>query len=168
MGQIKSKHLGFDWTDDHNLLCNKLILQHKWSSKLYKTGEWVFPISPNNEHLFIPLFDKIQDTVVDMYPKIDIVNRTAWVYVSNSKRNQMTYHNHNDVERDISTVFYMKKPADGGISFVDYEYNPVEGELIVFPANAVHMPLATTSDEYRIAINVNLITSNKYVDFMTR
>jgi len=165
---MKSKHIGFAWTDDHDLLCKKLILQHKWSSKLYKTGEWVFTISPNNEHLFLPLFDIIQDTVEKLYPKIQIESRTAWVYVSNSQRNQMTYHNHNDVERDISTVFYMKKPADGGISFVDHEYNPTEGELIVFPATTIHMPLATTSDEYRIAINVNLITSNTYLDFLDR
>ena len=167
MGQMKSRHIGFDWTDNHQLLCDKLILQHKWSSKLYKTGEWVFPISSNNMHLFLPLFDKIQQTVEEMYPKIDIMMRTAWVYVANSQRNQQTYHNHSSVERDISTVFYMKKPADGGISFVDYEYNPTEGELIVFPATTAHMPLATKSDEYRIAINVNLCTRNKYVDFLS-
>ena len=165
---LKSVDIGFGWTDDPELLCKKLILQHKWSSKLYNTGEWVFPISPSNEHLFRPLFKLIQETVEDLYPKIEIVDRTAWVYVSNAQRNQMTYHNHSDVERDISTVFYMKKPADGGISFVEYEHNPSEGELIIFPANATHMPLATTSEEYRIAINVNLITSNKYLDFMHR
>ena len=165
---LKSVDLGFSWTDDAELLCKKLILQHKWSSKLYKTGEWVFPISPSNEHLFLPLFDLIQRTVENFYPKIEIVDRTSWVYVSNAQRNQMTFHNHNHFEQDISTVFYMKKPADGGIAFLDHEYNPTEGELIIFPANAVHMPLATTSDEYRIAINVNLITSNRYLDFIPR
>ena len=165
---LKSVDLGFSWTDDPELLCKKLILQHKWSRKLYKTGEYVFPISSNNTHLFLPLFDKIQQTVEEMYPKIDIMMRTAWVYVSNAKRHQMTWHDHSSVERDISTVFYMKKPADGGIAFLDHVHEPHEGELIIFPATAPHTPLPTKSDEYRIAINVNLCTRNKYLDFMTR
>tara|TARA_B100001175_G_C18977576_1_gene388265 strand:- start:29 stop:544 length:516 start_codon:yes stop_codon:yes gene_type:complete len=167
---IESVDLGFSWTDDPNLLCKKLILQHKWSSKLYKTGEYVFPISPNNKSLFEPLLDLIQITVENIYPKIDIQSRTAWVYVSNAKRNQMTWHYHmpEHVQRDISTVFYMKKPADGAIAFVDYIHEPHEGELIIFPATAPHTPLPTTSDEYRIALNVNLVTRNKYLDFMHR
>ena len=167
---IESVDLGFSWTDDPNLLCKKLILQHKWSSKLYKTGEYVFPISPNNKSLFEPLLDLIQITVENIYPKIDIQSRTAWVYVSNAKRNQMTWHYHmpEHVQRDISTVFYMKKPTDGAIAFVDYIHEPHEGELIIFPATAPHTPLPTRSDEYRIALNVNLVTRNKYLDFMHR
>ena len=167
---LKSVDLGFSWTDDAELLCKKLILQHKWSGKIYKTGEYVFPISPSNKSLFEPLLDLIQITVENIYPKIDIQNRTAWVYVSNSQRNQMTWHYHmpEHVQRDISTVFYMKKPADGAIAFVDHVHEPHEGELIIFPATAPHTPLPTTSDEYRIALNVNLVTRNKYLDFMPR
>ena len=72
---LHSKHIGLDWADDVELLCNKLILQHKWSSKNYKRGEYVFDIAPNNLGFFQPLFDIIKQEVITLYPKADIPDR---------------------------------------------------------------------------------------------
>tara|TARA_B100000925_G_C21982014_1_gene462775 strand:+ start:668 stop:1198 length:531 start_codon:yes stop_codon:yes gene_type:complete len=170
---IKSIHVGLDWADDYESLCHKLILQHKWSQKIYKTGRQVFEIAPNNIRLFEPLFDIIQNEVVKTFPKIKIGDRKSWAYVSNSERYQYSFHRHTtiSIKRNISTVYYLKK-SEGGISFdVDgkkYVHDPKEGELLIFPAVYLHSPLPLNSKEYRISLNVNFDTENYYIDFLDR
>ena len=173
---IISKHIGLDWADDVELLCKKLILQHKWSSKNYKRGEYVFDIAPNNLGFFQPLFDIIKQEVITLYPKADIPDRifnSSWAYVSNKSRTVSFMHNHmpEKIKKDISTVFYLKKPAmSGDIVFMrdgkEYIHTPVEGDLLIFPATYYHSPLPSETEEYRIAINVNVITHNTYDFFL--
>ena len=166
---IISKHIGFDWADDVELLCKKLILQHKWSNKNYNRGEYVFDIAPSNLGFFQPLFDIIKQEVITLYPKADIPDRIfnkSWAYVSNQDRTVSFMHNHmsEKIRKDISTVFYLKKPPHSGdIMFLlgdeEYIHTPVEGELLIFPATYYHSPLPSQTKEYRIAINVSMNTS---------
>ena len=83
-------------------------------------------------------------------------------------------HNHipEKVSKDLSTVFYIKKPKDSGdiLFLIDgkkHIHRPVEGELLVFPATYYHSPLPSNTKDYRIAININVITHNKYNCFLT-
>ena len=173
---IISKHIGFDWADDVELLCKKLILQHKWSNKNYNRGEYVFDIAPSNLGFFQPLFDIIKQEVITLYPKADIPDRIfnkSWAYVSNQDRTVSFMHNHmsEKIRKDISTVFYLKKPPHSGdIMFLlgdeEYIHTPVEGELLIFPATYYHSPLPSQTKEYRIAINVNVVTLNEYEYFL--
>ena len=175
---IISKHIGFDWADDVELLCKKLILQHKWSNKNYKRGEYVFDIAPSNLGFFQPLFDIIKQEVITLYPKADIPDRTynaSWAYVSNVDRSVTYVHNHmsEKIQKDISTVFYLRKPPQSGdIMFLldgkEHIHKPVEGELLIFPATYYHAPLPSKTKEYRIAINVNVITLNRYDCFLDK
>lgn len=82
-------------------------------------------------------------------------------------------HNHmpEKVKKDISTVFYLRKPPQSGdIMFLlggeEYIHKPVEGELLIFPATYYHSPLPSKTKEYRIAINVNVVTLNEYDYFL--
>ena len=173
---IISKHIGFDWADDVELLCKKLILQQKWSNKNYNRGEYVFDIAPSNLGFFQPLFDIIKQEVITLYPKADIPDRIfnkSWAYVSNQDRTVSFMHNHmsEKIRKDISTVFYLKKPPHSGdIMFLlgdeEYIHTPVEGELLIFPATYYHSPLPSQTKEYRIAINVNVVTLNEYEYFL--
>ena len=176
MKGVNNIHVGFDWADDVELLCKKLILQHKWSNKNYKRGEYVFDIAPSNLGFFQPLFDIIKQEVITLYPKADIPDRIfnkSWAYVSNQDRTVSFMHNHmsEKIRKDISTVFYLKKPPHSGdIMFLlgdeEYIHTPVEGELLIFPATYYHSPLPSQTKEYRIAINVNVVTLNEYEYFL--
>ena len=111
-----------------------------------------------------------------MYKRQDIPDRIfnkSWAYVSNEDRSVSFFHNHisEKVRKDISTVFYLKKPPNSGdIMFLLGEethiHKPVEGELIIFPATYYHSPLPSKTKEYRIAINVNVMTLNEYDYFL--
>ncbi len=175
---VESIHIGTDWTDDYESICNKLVTKHKWSHKRYKSGKYVFDIAPNNIRYFQPLFDRVYHEVKGLYPRADIPEKFAsaiWAYVSNKDRSVTFLHNHmkEKIQRDISTVYYLKKPeGSGDIMFlVDGEkviHTPEEGDLLVFPATMYHAPMPTECDEYRIAININVITNNDYSNFLTR
>lgn len=174
---IHYTNIGTDWCEDVEGLCNKLILQHKWSKKNYSQGQYVFDIAPNNIRYFQPLFDIVVSKVRELYPAAIIPEKFAsscWAYVSNQERSVSVLHNHipEKVSKDLSTVFYIKKPKDSGdiLFLIDgkkHIHRPVEGELLVFPATYYHSPLPSNTKDYRIAININVITHNKYNCFLT-
>ncbi len=173
---IHYTNIGTDWIDTD--LYRKLILQHKWSKRNYAQGQYVFDIVPSNLKYFQPLFDIVVSEVRKLYPAAIIPDKFAsscWAYVSNEERSVSVLHNHisEKISRDLSTVFYMKKPKDSGdiLFLIDGEkhiHSPVEGELLVFPATYYHSPLPSKTKDYRIAININVITHNKYDSFLTR
>ena len=175
---IHYTNIGTDWSEDVEGLCNKLILQHKWSKKNYSQGQYVFDIAPNNIRYFQPLFDIVVSKVRELYPAAIIPEKFAsscWAYVSNQERSVSVLHTHisEKVSKDLSTVFYIKKPKDSGdiLFLIDgkkHIHRPVEGELLVFPATYYHSPLPSNTKDYRIAININVITHNKYNCFLTR
>ena len=75
---------------------------------------------------------------------------------------------------NLTTVFYLKKPVtqgdEGALAFKfgeeQYAYQPKEGEFVVFPASYMHSPLPIHTEEYRMAININIVTLNSYKDFL--
>ena len=176
---IYTKMLGFEWAEDIEFIYNKLILQHKWSHKYYDNGKYVFDISANNQKYLKPLFDIIIAEIKNTFPKAiipEVYCKGSWAYVSNKDRNTLYFHHHlgDKVDQNLTTVFYLKKPVtqgdEGALAFKfgeeQYAYQPKEGEFVVFPASYMHSPLPIHTEEYRMAININIVTLNKYKDFL--
>jgi len=94
-------------------------------------------------------------------------NKTgAWVYVSNKNEYRSRIHNHVKTST-INSVYYLNVPSNksGGIGFYNdnkiiHTHQPVNDELLIFPNYLEHQPLISMTEEYRIAINLEIICNN--------
>ena len=102
----------------------------------------------------------------------------SYVLVQNKDRSPFNWHNHflygfdqlTQGSREWypfkwATVYYMSMPeGSGGIRFKENDkeilIQPKEGQLIIFPSSLYHTPDITTSDDWRISVNVNVIDQN--------
>ena len=120
-------------------------------------------------------------SVQDMKEKKHLIHGRgdfSYVLVQNKDRTPFNWHNHFLYGLDElttgsrewypfkwATVYYMSMPeGSGGIRFRENDkeilIQPKEGQLIIFPASLYHTPDITTSDDWRISINTNLVDSN--------
>lgn len=93
----------------------------------------------------------------------------CWANVYNKHNFRSNMHDH-VATCSINAVYYLKMPADlksneGGLRLVNkdnndaiIDYYPVEGDLIIMPSDTPHEPLYHSSNDYRIAINMELCT----------
>lgn len=111
---------------------------------------------------FLNPFISFMEATVDITPKI----HTMWGNI-NGKNAFNTFHTHtkhmNLDKEEFSAVFYLKVPKNSGkIGFfhplsVDHQYwiQPLEKDLIIFPAYVPHMVEPNNSDEERISLALN-------------
>jgi hypothetical protein len=89
--------------------------------------------------------------------------KVGWAYVSNKNDFRTNIHHHLWTST-INGVYYLNVPTNdsGQIQFYDnaenviYTHQPVTDEMIIFPNYLLHQPLKSNSDEYRIAINIEI------------
>jgi len=162
---IHIRHIG-NVFEDKELLVSKLITQHKWSGKFYKAARgYAFNVSYNNTKLIEPLYQKVFEECERIYHttinKEDTKNN-SYCLVQNESRNVHTWHQHDQPDIFISSVYYLHLPkGSGGIKFKDdfeeIELTPREGDLFFFPSNMSHTPAHSTCTDYRISYNINFI-----------
>ena len=120
-------------------------------------------------------------SIQDMKERKDLLpNRGnfSYVLVQNKDRSPFNWHNHflygfdqlTQGSREWypfkwATVYYMSMPeGSGGIRFRENDkeilIQPQEGQLIIFPSSLYHTPDITTSDDWRISINTNLVDTS--------
>lgn len=90
----------------------------------------------------------------------------CWAYCSNSSDYNSYWHDHTKTST-INSVYYINVPENSGgpILFKDskdnlFSYHPKNYDLIVFPNYLEHKPNPPTSEEYRIAINMEIICND--------
>ena len=185
LDQISVIDIGTSFLDKERLR-HKFITQHKWNSRFEKsTGSYTFV-----PHTGLDCFSSLYEIVFSEVRKIDRdinlmsiqdmkeLTHFTYVLVQNKNRNTIKWHNHFLYAYDEltqghkewypfkwSTVYYMCMPeGSGGIRFRENDKEisliPREGQLIIFPSSLDHTPDATTSDDWRISINVNVIDKN--------
>lgn len=88
--------------------------------------------------------------------------RTSHVYIANKYDNTTCIHNH--VRTSIvNSVFYFSVPSASGGELILYDdsgretwHKPKENTLLIFPSTLNHFPQLSDSEQYRIAINMEL------------
>ena len=93
--------------------------------------------------------------------------KDGWAYINNKNFYKNGIHNHLNTST-INSVYYLNVPdtKTGSINFFDNEHNviythhPKEKELIIFPNYMLHEPCQSMTDEYRIAINLEIRCQN--------
>jgi hypothetical protein len=100
--------------------------------------------------------------------ELSIKNETnAWVLVTNKNEHRGQIHDHIKTST-INSVYYLNVPSNksGGIGFYDdnnkaiYTHQPANDELIIFPNYLKHKTLVSMTEEYRIAINLEILCNN--------
>jgi len=159
-----------DITYDKNKLYDEIIEDFK--SEEVRS----FLVKSNNFKL-----DKKYDFINTIYEKVlqestklfgaiqlDPTNiKDGWAYINNKNFYKNGIHNHLNTST-INSVYYLNVPdtKTGSINFFDNEHNviythhPKEKELIIFPNYMLHEPCQSMTDEYRIAINLEIKCQN--------
>lgn len=89
--------------------------------------------------------------------------KDGWAYINNKDFYKNGIHNHLRTSM-INSVYYLNVPDEttGCINFFDNDYNiiythyPKEKELIIFPNYLLHEPCQSMTEDYRIAINLEI------------
>ena len=93
--------------------------------------------------------------------------RTCWGYVTNKDFYKGGIHHHLR-SSTINGVYYLSVPStetarEGSISFYNdahqeiYNIKPKAGDLVIFPNYLHHQPHQSRTEEYRIAVNMEII-----------
>jgi len=126
----------------------------------------------NINNIVIKLFDEF------IYQSKNLYSFKNWVYLSSSENEYAGFHSHTKMDRlktkgEWTWTFYIQMPDnlkgdDGKLHFKinDEEFSilPKEGELLLFPANVLHMPNTNTSsnkDRIVLAGTLSKIDLNK-------
>lgn len=187
--KIYSIDLGIKWIENYEKICNKIIKKHNVSFLYYLTASACstargYTRSVDNEYA-TAFTDYLTKIIKELFNEIIIYHKShLFAYVSNSKWAKYEWHNHleksplgipiyQNNDKHLSTVFYLKKPncEDGKISIIDddnnkIDYLPKQGEYIIFPMHYMHRPTTYTNEEYRIALNLNIFTTNTHSEFL--
>jgi hypothetical protein len=89
----------------------------------------------------------------------------CWAYVQNRERFASVWHDHTRT-CSINGVYYLAVPDPAGairfkIGRDEWELEPREGSLYLFPRWLVHRPMPQTADAWRISINVEVLTNEQ-------
>jgi hypothetical protein len=93
--------------------------------------------------------------------------KDGWAYINNKDFYKNGIHNHLKTST-INSVYYLNVPdkTTGSINFFNdghdiiYTHHPKEKELIIFPNYMLHEPCQSMTDEYRIAVNLEIKCQN--------
>jgi hypothetical protein len=154
------------------------VLNHKDKSLIYDylvaTNKILLKSNPRltnfgidfHKEYFDCLYDKFSNAYKYMFGNITVINpnKNCYAYVTsrNDTKSNM-WHNHSRTS-DINGVFYFSVPSkdSGKLLFGDenqnviFEYQPKENFMLIFPDTLNHCPTHCNSDDYRIAINMEL------------
>ena len=131
----------------------------------YKKTSYNFRIN-NYNYVFDRLYDCFFDISIKLFGNLTLSERnnsSCWAQVS-SRDDSNSCHNHINTST-INSVFYLSVPDDksGKLLFCDnngYEianHQPFNDNLIIFPNYAYHLPTTCDNDDYRIAINMEIL-----------
>ena len=97
-------------------------------------------------------------------------SRNCWAYVNNKNFYEGCIHDHCRTSV-VNSVYYLSIPEtasrdEGSICFYTFQneelfkFKPKTGDMLIFPYYFRHMPLQSHTDDYRIAINMEIKCNN--------
>jgi hypothetical protein len=128
-------------------------------------GQYNFPIA-SEDAFFQRLYDEFFIECLSYFEPFTIHptnKRQSWAYVQNDAHASPVWHDHL-LTATINGVYYLAVPDPSGELWFRHrdtvrKITPEEGQLYLFPRWLLHKPTAQTSHEYRISVNVELITN---------
>lgn len=153
------------------------VLSQKDTGNYY--GGYTYKITDEHGD-FKKLYDhffNIVETVFDK-PLLAPKHRSwCWANVYNKASFRTNMHTHTNTS-SINCVYYLKIPQDAMLNEAglalekDGEffgiYQPEEGDMIIMPSYVPHAPQFHSSDEYRIAINMEIAIKQDFQSYYTR
>ena len=121
------------------------------------------------------LYNKFMQSCIDLFPNakfLTLKKKECLVQVSNLKHPSNEWHHHNNEynygnSSIIIGVYYLNipDPHSGQIGFrgqdgKEFLYQPYTDNMVIFPHTLEHRPYACKSDEYRVALNMKMVTYN--------
>jgi hypothetical protein len=158
--------------DKKNYLYESLIADHQKNKSIiknYRKTFFNFKIN-STDIFFINLYDKFLEKCKKLFGEfeLDLDNKKyCWAYLSNyyERSGYNAIHNH-ELTSVINGVYYLNVPdiKSGQISFFDncrkeiFKYSPRENTILIFPYWLNHCANISYSSQYRISINMEIIT----------
>ena len=147
-------------------MVQSVIFEH--TKYVYEQGN-NFSLNRNIE-LFDELYRKmfeISENLFDGLRLLENNKRTCWADITNKDFYRGGIHNHMRTSV-INAVYYLQVPKtksykEGGISFYDdannemFCFKPRVGDLVIFPNYLKHQPHQSHTDDFRIAINMEIM-----------
>jgi hypothetical protein len=153
------------------------VLSQKDTANYY--GGYTFKVAdPHGD--FKKLYQYFFNTAELLFGKLDLAPRHktwCWANVYNTHGYKTNMHNHINTG-SINCVYYLKMPAnipayEGGLALEKNEeffgiYQPTAGDMIIMPSEVVHAPQFHSSEDYRIAINMEISTKQDNCVYYTK
>ena len=147
-------------------MVQSVIFEH--TKYVYKRGN-TFSLNRNIE-LFDELYRKMLEISENLFDGLRLLEnnkRTCWAYITNKDFYRGGIHDHMRTSV-INAVYYLQVPEtksykEGGISFYDdannemFCFKPRVGDLVIFPNYLKHQPHQSHTDDFRIAINMEIM-----------
>ena len=149
-----------------NLVQIHMSKKSKDKNKKYKDEGYNFLCSVYSKE-FEELYNFFLDKTIEILGNVTLLEENStsvWANVSGrNELNEKHDHLHSSV---VNSVYYFSQPNDhdGGIDFFGYEkihHQPKQGELLIFPNYLPHLPYSSNSDQYRIALNMEILCKEK-------
>ena len=127
-----------------------------------------FPLKLDHTLFFQEVHEKFLELCREYFGDFKILEDKKYPYCYRSKRDDFRSVLHDHVATStVSGVYYYQIKGKDGIVFKDNksreyiqlrEYNPQQGELLLFPSNLVHKPVVTKSRGIRYSFNLEIQT----------
>jgi len=156
---------------DKDKLYNEIIndFNSKEAQTYFDLGSFNFKLDKKYDFVNI-IYSRLVEECTKLFGKLefDPTNiKDGWAYINNKEFYKNRIHDHLN-SSTINSVYYLNVPDEttGGINFFNgehdiiYTHHPKEKELIIFPNYMLHNPCQSMTDEYRIAINLEIKCQN--------
>lgn len=132
---------------------------NSFSNEIYRKFQQVIKDSLCPDLTIVDLPNKIMPDEKDMPPSY-YMEGTAAIFVYVSKRDYYASQFHNHKNCAVNAVYYPQINKGDSISFwknsKEHIYYPEQNELIIMPPNLLHKPNRPVSNNFRIALNLQI------------
>ena len=155
-----------------------VVLSQKDDISKYHGG-YTFHVTDTNGD-FKNLYAHFLSIVNNIFGPLSLAARNkSWCWANVYNKNSFKTNIHNHVKTgSINAIYYLKIPKDisdieAGLHIVKngelfMEFIPEENDLLIMPCDVYHAPQPHSSDDYRIAINMEICTDNDYSKYYTK
>ena len=158
-----------------NILKDEIIEQHK--NKKYDEKSLSFKLNCEKEvikNFSQEIYSVFVEKCRELFPNLRIINMVnrsnLWAYVINQNEYRENIHSHIRTAVIVG-VYYLSIPKDKSPDIIFYNdygneifrFTPTDGDFIIFPNYLLHNIEKSETDEYRIAINMELICDEVWI-----